>query len=414
MLFEKKRTIIRNKINEYNYNQLKDFSANDIELIANLGYIDNVTIDFDNPIQENPTEGKMKVYNHFNFGNIEPEYYTVDSIRIQIKLEILEGLDIVCGYHGNTHSILLSANNENYDLSKDANDKHFLTFNLDFQLSEIKKMTSDAIRDTVHKRIKDYTYGTEFYYYQIKDEIDQFNKSLVATTKRYIDEKINKDSVLDMFSKAIGLEISPKNESRDKGKKITIYPKKLSTELPEKKTYEGYYFDKTNYDVILQTIREHLIATEILPKAIQKLSNEELIRDTILWALNANYIIATGETFRASGKTDINVNIDNKSAFIAECKVWNGQNTFSKALNQIYGYTTWRECRLAILIFNLDRQNFNEVISKLDSDIKNNQNYLSARKVSSTEWECKYKHPAKENDTITINVIIADYCKRGG
>ena len=123
--------------------------------------------------------------------------------------------------------------------------------------------------------------------------------------------------------------------------------------LPDKKVYEGYYLDNANYRAILQTIREHLVATETLPKPIQKLSDEELIRDTILWALNANYIVATGETFRAAGKTDINVSFSDKSAFIAECKVWHSPNTFSEALEQVYSYATWRDCRIAILIFNL-------------------------------------------------------------
>ena len=51
-------------------------------------------------------------------------------------------------------------------------------------------------------------------------------------------------------------------------------------------------------------------------------NQEEELRDILLAALNTHYESATGETFRKIGKTDIQIEFENKAAFIGECKIW--------------------------------------------------------------------------------------------
>ena len=408
-LFNRKLKIIQRKLNEYDYKQLRDFSEDEIQAISDMGYIENIAIDFDNPVYKT-SRGTMRVFNQFRSFNFEKEYFDVDSLDVFVMIPILANVDIV-NYCGNPNTIVFSYMSVNMALRRE-NDFHYLTFSMQFRLSEISSLSPEQQLEKTKKEYQEHTQRTRFYYEQLRKEIESFNTTLLSKTKEYIKEKIDKDSVLDMFSKAIGVVVEPKDADREKGKKILVTPKKIQQKLPDKKIYDGYYFDNANYNTILQTIREHLVATEVLPKPIQKLEDEELIRDTILWALNANYIVATGETFRAAGKTDINVNIDNKSAFIAECKVWHGPKTFSEALNQVYAYTTWRDCRIAILIFNLKYKDFGQVLTKLEQQIETNENYISMKKKSDNEWECKFKSATDSNGQITINVLASDYCLR--
>jgi hypothetical protein len=37
--------------------------------------------------------------------------------------------------------------------------------------------------------------------------------------------------------------------------------------------------------------------------------------------------------------------------FIAECKFWPGPRKFDKAIDQLLGYTTWRDTKAAIILF---------------------------------------------------------------
>ena len=79
--------------------------------------------------------------------------------------------------------------------------------------------------------------------------------------------------------------------------------------------------------------------------------DEEAIRDHFLIQLNGHYEGgATGETFNASGKTDILIREGNKNVFIAECKFWRGPKIFADAVNQLLGYLTWRDSKCALLI----------------------------------------------------------------
>lgn len=40
-----------------------------------------------------------------------------------------------------------------------------------------------------------------------------------------------------------------------------------------------------------------------------------------------------------------------KNIFIAECKVWRGPKSFADALDQLLGYATWRDTKLALIFF---------------------------------------------------------------
>jgi hypothetical protein len=85
--------------------------------------------------------------------------------------------------------------------------------------------------------------------------------------------------------------------------------------------------------------------------------DEEKLRDALLVILNTHYVgQATGETFNKGGKTDILVRVEDRNVFVGECKVWTGQAAFAgpggeSALDQLLGYATWRDAKLALAVF---------------------------------------------------------------
>lgn len=218
---------------------------------------------------------------------------------------------------------------------------------------------------------------------------------------------------MDLFTDALGITITPKNASQEKGKRIEIHPKIQDINLPERKKYEGYYIEEKDFTAILSTIRNHLAATEKLPKAIGKLNDEELIRDTILWSLDANYIIAHSESFRGQGKTDICINFKERSAFVAECKIWRGEKYVSEAIDQLLSYTTWRDSKAAIIVFNLDTKDFKMVCDKLKQIALSHPKFKA---LSSTrgqnEFECAFNDSNDPESTVTIAFFAANYAVR--
>lgn len=106
------------------------------------------------------------------------------------------------------------------------------------------------------------------------------------------------------------------------------------------------------YEYILGIMRSMSLVIERSPGSFSTL-DEEAIRTHFLLQLNGHYEgTATGETFNASGKTDILIRVENRNVFIAECKFWRGVKYFSDAIDQILRYLSWRDTKCALLVFN--------------------------------------------------------------
>ena len=84
---------------------------------------------------------------------------------------------------------------------------------------------------------------------------------------------------------------------------------------------------------------------------------------------------ATGETFNYEGKTDILIRENDKNVFIAECKFWHGEKVFNETIDQLLGYTSWRDTKTAILIFNKNKD-FTSVLKTIDAIAKRHPNFV--------------------------------------
>lgn len=106
------------------------------------------------------------------------------------------------------------------------------------------------------------------------------------------------------------------------------------------------------YEHILAVLKSMSLVIERIPDTFTSL-DEEAIRTHFLLQLNGHYEgSATGETFNASGKTDILIRVDNRTIFVAECKFWRGPKSFVDAIDQLLGYLSWRDSKCALLVFN--------------------------------------------------------------
>jgi hypothetical protein len=105
---------------------------------------------------------------------------------------------------------------------------------------------------------------------------------------------------------------------------------------------------------------------------------EEQLRDVLLVILNTRYQgTATGETFQKAGKTDLLVRVEDRNVFVGECKWWSGEQAFAgahegsepSALDQLLSYSTWRDARLALVVF-VDRKEMTRVIERARTSLE--------------------------------------------
>lgn len=118
------------------------------------------------------------------------------------------------------------------------------------------------------------------------------------------------------------------------------------------------------YEDILGVINSMVQVFERSPSTFATMEEEEL-RTILLVALNGIFNgQATGETFNGEGKNDILIRVNGANVFIAECLMWDGPAYLQGKLDdQLFRYATWRDSKLAVLIFNR-KKNFTAVVQK--------------------------------------------------
>ena len=162
------------------------------------------------------------------------------------------------------------------------------------------------------------------------------------------------------------------------------------------------------YDHILDVINNMALVFERSPSAFVTMK-EETLRTHFLVQLNGHYEgQATGETFNFEGKTDILIRSGGKNIFIAECKFWNGPKKLTETIDQILKYSSWRDTKVAIIVFNRNRD-FTKVLASIDETTKQHSNFKrDFGKQSDTSFRYIFAHRDDPNRELVLTVLAFD------
>lgn len=240
----------------------------------------------------------------------------------------------------------------------------------------------------------------------------------------------DKDKIEQISQVLIKLQSVGKcNITENKELDITIYPAKtyaVNETISEIKIALDSYFEGGEYDPIFEdkisSLSENAFGNIVKQiynygRNLEKYRNlyskfdEEGFREFFLPHLNtiSENHTATGETFNKIGRTDILIqNKEGLNVFIAECKLWKGANEIHNAIDQLLDrYVTWRDEKVALIVFNKDMLDFTELIKRANKAIKGHpqfKEYVGAREDSSFTY--LFKHPDDEERLITLELII--------
>lgn len=162
------------------------------------------------------------------------------------------------------------------------------------------------------------------------------------------------------------------------------------------------------YEHILTVMQNMALVLERSPSAFKTMGEEDL-RQHFLVQLNGHYEgTATGETFNVEGKTDILVREGGKNVFIAECKFWTGPKGFHETIDQLLGYTSWRDTKTAIVLFNRDVV-FSTVLAKVPDGLRTHSNFKRADKQSGdTQFRATLSHKSDPSRELIVTVLVFD------
>ncbi len=160
------------------------------------------------------------------------------------------------------------------------------------------------------------------------------------------------------------------------------------------------------YEHILEIMSSMVHVIEHSPGSFKRMKEEDL-RQHFLVQLNGHYMgQATGETFNFHGKTDILIRADDKNVFIAECKFWHGSKSLSDAVDQLFGYASWRDTKTAIILFNRGK-NLSNVLAKIPEVMKAHPNFKSEMPIAGeTAFRYVFHHRDDPNRELVISVLV--------
>lgn len=201
------------------------------------------------------------------------------------------------------------------------------------------------------------------------DELYDFIDGLLKNKETELNKQIT-------FRKEIGLNVNQKSADF-----LTPSPvRRKAVPIPSAERIDGITIPVLKSNVY-NDIREVLYyvgqAMERKP-SLYVGKREEDLRDIFLLFLETRYESTTGsgEAFNKRGKTDILLKYaaDGTNIFVAECKIWKGQKSLFRAIDQLMGYLTCRDTKTALMLF-VKQPDFSKAIEVVSLFVNRHPNF---------------------------------------
>jgi DNA-binding transcriptional regulator GbsR (MarR family) len=232
----------------------------------------------------------------------------------------------------------------------------------------------------------------------------KYNDGFRKRIKSLIEKRIQVISKFRKLSEKLNVPI---NATDPEVLKVVKVERKIFPLAKGKNSDREYSLAENSYLDILRIIKHHCSTFERTP-SVYSIHKEEELRDIILAALNCLFEgTATGETFRKGGKADITIEVENRSAFVAECKIWDGIKVFEEAIDQLFKYITWRDSKLCLVIFS-KRKDFFDVIDKIYEFLQKSPSKIALRSIDKNEFEYQCVSPKNTGQVMKIRIFVVD------
>jgi hypothetical protein len=267
----------------------------------------------------------------------------------------------------------------------------------------------DQNQEDVKSGFENYLREVKEYLQTQRQESISYNNALESNIRRMITAR--KDKLLKdrNIVSSLGYKLK-ENPNESKTYAAPVIKKKI-IQLPPASNQpynpEPALLDE-DYNTILGILENMTHVMERSPTAFKDIS-EESLRMHFLMQLNGQYEgNATGETFNYNGKTDILIRINDKNIFIAECKFWKGKSKYLETIDQILSYSSWRDTKVAILLFNRNK-NMSKVLEEIDSSTKEHKNYKREIKIGhETQRKYVFSQISDPNRELFLTVMLFD------
>ena len=381
---------LKSEINSWDGNRLLDTSVDDLCRDLVKRYRVDIPVINRDEIKKDYEDYQVDVSG-------DPEYATddqagpvyVQGVRIEISVPYT-GKSSAFSYQPTTHTLNPPHAHVSYDR------KHLILVITGINLES----------DAVLQRVNDTLDKIGNYLTFLREDAAKLNSDLDAIVGQYIEER--RQYLLE--NRDLFATLPFKLKERDDSTKTYTVPevRRKITPKPPQTSSQPYQLeptlDEADYEHILKVIGNMAQVMEYNPDAFSKMG-EEPLRWHFLVQLNGHYEgQATGETFNFRGKTDILIKSSGKNIFIAECKYWGGPKKLTKTIDQLLGYSSWHDTKVAVIVFNRNK-NFTNVLNSIKSTTKEHPNCkreLDRRSETYFSFIFSHRNDPKRKMTLTV------------
>ena len=357
-------------------------------------YKDNIT--------KSLNEQKVQVYNQWSrMDPYESECFMVDGYHIDFLIPF-DGDSMLWRLRP---SAFIWQEFEVENIEEPTNDNlGTLTLRLIYTASDLKNR-GDDVSSFIERQFDSVFSSYEKMISYVNSAIESYNKNIRKSAMELLKTRKNKASDFSAISKALQIPMKLSKEAPNvRPIELKRVERKTINKPKDRPREIEYCISDDDYENIQNIIHNQCSVMETAPEGFSKLEEEKL-RDVLVSTLETHYENnVTGETFRKNGKTDIQVRFENKAAFIAECKIWHGIRKFEDAIKQLFGYTTWKDTKVALIVFNKNNKNFNSILNSVDEWAKANCKDISRK--NANMWNCVIYREDTQTD---IKLTIAMY-----
>lgn len=285
-------------------------------------------------------------------------------------------------------------------IPKEGNDQTgIVKFEMHFPFEDYKP---ENVKNEIDKNLQ----SIEEYISCSTKDIESFTSQLHEAIKVKVVQRRTRLGVMKTTTELLNIPIRLREEAPDIIP-LQLQPKITSSLNQKSQQVLEYGILNEDYENILKIIRHEGCSYERTPKPFAKHDEEEL-RDILMAHLNGHYNgLANGEAFRKKGKTDICIEFENRAAFVAECKLWNGDQQITEAANQLLGYLTWRDFKTALVVFNKNVAGFAQLQEKMPKILESHPSFIrSAATHFPYEWRKVFRSSDDPDRMVTIHVFL--------
>ena len=353
----------------------------------------------DNAIKESVSKTTVERANRLRTP-YEPAYFTVDAFKFSYQIPF-DGDPFLLRTTPSAR-LLSSFECDNLVQLREGL-SGYIVFSIDIPQSELTNHSGD-LKDFVgglfEKKFASYRTMIEY----ANNDAEKYNTELKPKIMQLLKERKDKADTFLKIKQVLNISSDTSdNPSEIISIKLKRTPSPKYQVLTNNKLQE-YTINDEDYQNIKSIIYSSCSSMEQTARSHSRRDEEEL-RDVITASLGTHYDNTTGETFRKTGKTDIYIPFDNKAAYIAECKIWHGEKKLAEAVNQLLRYTTWKDLKISLIVFNTVNNDFKNILSTIDNWV--NKNAKSCIKAKQNWWDCVYYDNDKQLD-IALNIQAFD------